>query len=392
MIPAVMPTYARIDVVFERGEGPYLYDTGGRKYLDFGAGIAVNALGHSHPYMVKKLTQQVAKLWHCSNLYRIAEQERLAERLVEHTFADSVFFANSGAEAMECAFKMVRRYFDENGQPGRYRVITLEGAFHGRTLANLAAGRQAKHLEGFDPIVDGFDQVPFGNMNELRAAISDETAAIVAEPVQGEGGILPADLGYLRELRDVADEFGLLLVFDEVQTGIGRTGKLYAYEWSGVAPDILATAKGLGNGVPIGACMATEKVAAAMTPGTHGSTFGGNPLAAAAGNAVLDVVLEDGFLERVDAVAELMWRRLQGLAKFHPDVIEEIRGAGLMLGIKCKVPNMDMVNLLREKGLLTVPAADNVVRLLPPLIIEEVHVNEALAILDRCCIELAKTA
>ncbi|MCP5367582.1 MAG: aspartate aminotransferase family protein [Hyphomicrobiales bacterium] len=392
MIPAVMPTYARADVVFERGEGPYLFDTGGRQYLDFAAGIAVNALGHSHPYLVKKLTEQVGKLWHCSNLYRIAGQEKLAARLVEHTFADSVFFCNSGAEAMECAFKMVRRYFDMNGQPGRYRIISLSGAFHGRTLATIAAGRQAKHLEGFDPIVDGFDQVPFGNLNELRAALSDETAAIVVEPVQGEGGIIPANLEYLRELRRVADEFGLLLVFDEIQTGIGRTGKLYAYEWAGVAPDILATAKGLANGVPIGACMATETVAKAMVPGTHGSTFGGNPLAMAAANAVLDVVLEDGFLDRVDAIAELVWRRLQGLAKFHPTVIEEIRGAGLMIGIKCKVPNTDLVNRLRAKGLLTVPAADNVVRLLPPLIIEEIHVNEALAILDRCCIELAETA
>ncbi len=390
MIPAVMPTYARRDVAFTRGEGVYLFDGQGRRYLDFASGIAVNALGHCHPHLVEALKNQADALWHCSNLYKIPAQERLAQRLVDATFADTVFFANSGAEALECGLKMVRKYHDMTGNPERYRVIACEGAFHGRTLAAIAAGGQEKHLDGFDPVIEGFDHVPFGDLEALRAAIGRETAAILVEPVLGEGGIHPAKLDYLRGLRRTADEYGLLLFFDEVQCGMGRTGKLFAHEWAGVAPDIMAVAKGLGGGFPVGACLAGEKAGRALGPGSHGSTFGGNPLAMAVGNAVLDVMLEDGFLERVDATAELMWRRLHGLISHHPEVIKCVRGAGLMLGLECVVDAGDLGAALMEKGLLTAPAAGNVVRLLPPLIVEEYQVNEALAILDRCCLGLAQ--
>ncbi len=391
-VPAVMPTYARADVAFERGEGAYLYDTDGGRFLDFAAGIAVNALGHCHPHLVEILRAQAGKLWHTSNLYRIPEQERLAERLVANSFADTVFFANSGAEAVECGLKMVRRHFDEAGEPGRYRVICCEGAFHGRTLAAIAAGGQEKHLAGFDPVVEGFDQVAFGNLDETRAAITPETAAILVEPVQGEGGIKPASAEYLKGLRKTADEFGLLLFFDEVQCGMGRTGKLFAHEWAGVAPDVMALAKGLGGGFPIGACLATGKAAAALTTGSHGSTFGGNPLAMSVANGVLDVILSDGFLGRVNAVARYLRRRLEALVKAQPKVLLEVRGAGLMVGIVCVVDNRGLVARLLDEGLLSVAAGGNVVRLMPPLIIEERHVDEALEILDRCCRQLAAEA
>ncbi|HIJ43822.1 MAG: aspartate aminotransferase family protein [Rhodospirillales bacterium] len=391
-VPAVMPTYARADVAFERGEGAYLYDRDGGRFLDFAAGIAVNVLGHCHPHLVEILRAQAGKLWHTSNLYRIPEQERLAERLVANSFADTVFFANSGAEAVECGLKMVRRHFDEAGEPGRYRVICCEGAFHGRTLAAIAAGGQEKHLAGFDPVVEGFDQVAFGNLDETRAAITPETAAILVEPVQGEGGIKPASAEYLKGLRQTADEFGLLLFFDEVQCGMGRTGKLFAHEWAGVAPDVMALAKGLGGGFPIGACLATGKAAAALTTGSHGSTFGGNPLAMSVANGVLDVILSDGFLGRVNAVARYLRRRLEALVKAQPKVLLEVRGAGLMVGIVCVVDNRGLVARLLDEGLLSVAAGGNVVRLMPPLIIEERHVDEALEILDRCCRQLAAEA
>ena len=387
-----MPTYAPADVAFERGEGAYLYDTDGGRFLDFAAGIAVNALGHCHPHLVEILKSQAGKVWHTSNLYRIPEQERLAERLVANSFADTVFFANSGAEAVECGLKMVRRHFDEAGEPGRYRVICCEGAFHGRTLAAIAAGGQEKHLAGFDPVVEGFDQVAFGNLDETRAAITPETAAILVEPVQGEGGIKPASAEYLKGLRQTADEFGLLLFFDEVQCGMGRTGKLFAHEWAGVAPDVMALAKGLGGGFPIGACLATGKAAAALTTGSHGSTFGGNPLAMSVANGVLDVILSDGFLGRVNAVARYLRRRLEALVKAQPKVLLEVRGAGLMVGIVCVVDNRGLVARLLDEGLLSVAAGGNVVRLMPPLIIEERHVDEALEILDRCCRQLAAEA
>ncbi len=388
MIPAVMPTYARANVAFERGEGVYVFDADGRRYLDFAAGIAVNGLGHCHPHLVEALTEQGAKLWHTSNLYEIPQQQRLAERLVAHSFADTVLFNNAGAEAMECGMKMVRKYFDETGQPERYRIITCEGAFHGRTLATIAAGRQEKHLKGFAPIVDGFDQVAFGNLNEMRAAIGPETAAILVEPVQGEGGIRPADADYLRGLRAVADEFGLLLFFDEIQCGMGRTGKLFAYEWAGVTPDIMAVAKALGGGFPVAACLATERAAKGMTAGSHGSTFGGNPLAMAVANAVLDVMLADGFLDNVERMGGLLRQRLEAIAADHPKAVEEVRGLGLMLGVKIRGDAGDMISRLRANGLLTVPAAENVVRFLPPLIIEESHVDEAAGIVERTFAEI----
>ncbi len=392
MISATMPTYARADLAFERGEGAYLYATDGRKFLDFGAGIAVTGLGHCHPHLVKALTDQAKTLWHCSNLYRIPEQERLAERLVDASFADSVFFANSGLEAVEAMLKMARKYHSSNGRAGRYRVITLEGAFHGRSLATIAAGRQKKHMAGFEPMVDGFDQVAFGNLNEMRAAVGPETAGILVEPVQGEGGIRPMPLDYLRGLRKVADEFGVLLLLDEVQCGMGRTGKLFAHEWAGIEPDALATAKALGGGFPIGACLAKEHVAATMTAGSHGSTFGGNPLAMAVGNAVLDVILAPGFLERVDAIGRVLWRRAEAVVARHPKVYAGLGGAGLMVGLKCIPANSDVVAALADGGLLVVACGDNMVRLVPPLIIDESHVDEAMAIIDKASTALAKAA
>jgi len=383
MISPVMPNYARADLAFEKGEGAYLYAADGKRYLDFGAGVAVTSLGHCHPHLIEALTRQAGQLWHCSNLYQIPEQTRLAERLVQATFADSVLFVNSGAEAVEASVKMARKYQSDQGHPERFRVITCEGAFHGRTLAMIAAGGQEKHLAGFGPVVDGFDQVSFGNLNEMRAAVGPETAALMVEPVQGEGGIRAMSMDYLKGLREIADEFGVLLVLDEVQCGIGRTGKLFAHEWAGIEPDILASAKGLGGGFPVGACLAKEGPASALTAGSHGSTFGGNPLAMAVANAVLDVVLEKGFLDHVNAVAKRLWRRLEDIAANHPSVFEGISGSGLMVGMKCVPTNMDVVAKLTEGGLLTVAAGNNVVRLVPPLIIEDSHVDEAVAIIEK---------
>jgi acetylornithine/N-succinyldiaminopimelate aminotransferase len=390
MIPVVIPTYARAELAFERGEGAYLYAADGRRYLDFASGVAVTALGHAHPHLVAAPTEQAKKVWHTSNLFQIPGQIRLAERLVAASFADSVFFCNSGAEAIECGLKMVRKYQDDFGDSRRYRVICCEGGFHGRTLATIAAGGQAKHLAGFAPVVDGFDHVAYGNLNELRNAIGAETAAILVEPVQGEGGMRAASLDYLRGLRAVADEFGLLLFFDEVQCGMGRTGKLFAHQWAGIEPDIVATAKGLGGGFPVGACLAKEKAARALEPGSHGSTFGGNPLAMAVGNAVLDVLLADGFLDRVQRIAATLRAQLEAFARQRPHMVEEVRGAGLLLGLKCRLPNGEVIKALRDGGLLTVAAADNVVRLLPPLIIDESHVEEALAILERAADGLSR--
>ena len=389
MNDALMPTYARIDLAFERGQGPYLFDGEGRRYLDFAAGIAVNSLGHAHPRLVAALTGQAEKLWHCSNLYRIPDGERLAERLCAASFAERVFFCNSGAEAMECSIKAARRYHDEQGQPERYRIVTFTGAFHGRTLATLSAAANPKHMAGFAPAVDGFDQVAFDNMNELRAAITPETAAVLIEPVQGEGGVRVATPDFLRALRRVCDEFGLLLILDEVQCGIGRTGRFFAHEAAGIAPDVMAVAKGLGGGFPIGACLATAAVGDCLTAGSHGSTFGGNPLAMAAGNAVLDVVLADGFLSRVEAIAALMRDRLETLVARYPGVVTEVRGAGLLIGLRCEVPNTELLAAIRADGLLAATAGDNVLRLAPPLIIDESHVEEAVAILERACGKLA---
>ena len=387
-----MPTYGRADLAFERGEGPYLYATNGRRYLDFCGGIAVDVLGHAHPHLVEVLRDQAGKLWHVSNLYRIPEQERLAERLVANSFADTVFFCNSGAEAVEGGLKLCRKYHSENGNPERWRMITCDGSFHGRTLATIAAAGNEKHTAGFGPAYDGFDRVPFGNMNVLRQAVTGETAGILVEPIQGEGGINPADVEYLRGLREVADEFGLLLFFDEVQCGMGRTGRLWAHEWAGIEPDVMAIAKGLGGGFPVGAFMATSEAAKGMTPGTHGSTFGGNPLAMSVANAVLDVLLEDGFLEHVERVGNYLRERLEVLVSNRSDVYTGVRGNGLMQGIVCADDCLKVMNQLYEEGMLTVIAAENVVRLLPPLIIEEAHVDEAVDCLDRAAVALAPSA
>ena len=382
MVTAVMPTYARVEVAFERGEGPYLFDTEGRRYLDFGAGIAVSSLGHAHPGLVRALKDQAAKLWHTSNLYQIPGQDRLAERLVANTFADTVFFGNSGVEAMECSIKVARKFHSAAGNPERFRIITFEGAFHGRTLATLAAGRQEKHLAGFGPIVDGFDQVPFGDLDAARAAITDETAALLVEPIQGESGIRVLPEGFLPALRKIADDNGILLMFDEIQCGMGRTGRLFAHEWSGITPDVMAVAKALGGGFPIGACLATEAAAVGMTAGAHGSTFGGNPLAVAVANAVLDEMLAEGFMEHVQETGAKLRSGLEVLAKKHGNKIAEVRGQGLMLGLRCHGDHAALINGLTQNGLLTVIAGDQVVRLLPPLIVGKEHVDEALTILD----------
>lgn len=378
----LLPTFARADLAFERGEGCWLFTPKGERYLDFAAGIAVNALGHSHPHLVEMLVAQAQKVWHVSNLYHIPEGERLAQRLVDATFADQVFFTNSGAEALECAIKMARKYHAVKGHPERFRIITFEGAFHGRTLATIAAGGQKKYLEGFGPKVDGFDQVPFGDRKALEAAITPETGAILIEPVQGEGGVRPVPPAELRALRALCDEKGLLLIFDEVQCGVGRTGKFFAHEWAGVTPDIMAIAKGIGGGFPMGACLSTREAGQGMTAGVHGTTFGGNPLAMAVGNAVLDVVLAPGFLPHVEKMANLFRQRLAELKDRHPSIIEEVRGSGLLLGFKTKVPNGEVVNEACKDHLLTVPAGDNVVRLLPPLIVTEVEIGEAFDRLD----------
>lgn len=388
MISAVMPTYARADLAFERGEGCWLQTVDGRRFLDFGAGVAVTAFGHAHPRLVAALTEQAGKLWHCSNLYRVPGQEKVARLLIDNSFADTAFFCNSGAEAMECALKMARKYQDAVGQPERYRCITVEGAFHGRTLATIAAGGQEKHLKGFDPVVDGFDQVPFGNMNALRAAITEKTAAIVVEPIQGEGGIRPAEADYLKKLRMAADEFGLLLIFDEVQCGMGRTGSLFAYEQAGVAPDVMALAKGLGGGFPVGACLASASAAQGMTAGTHGSTFGGNPLAMAVAETVIQMMLEPGFLTGVAERGAYLHARLQDVAARHPQSIKSVRGNGLMQGLVCARPNGEIVEAGYGQGLLTIMAGDNVVRILPPLIVSHAEIDEGCARLERALTEL----
>ena len=380
-MPPLLPVYKRSEVTFERGEGPYLFDRSGRRYLDFGSGIAVTLLGHAHPHLVAVLEAQAEKLWHCSNLYGIEPQQRLAERLVAHSFADTAFFCNSGAEALECAIKMARRFHHGRGQGERHRIITFEGAFHGRTLATISAGGQEKHLEGFRPALPGFDAVTMGDLAGVEAAIGEQTAGILIEPIQGEGGIRTADPAFLEELRQLCDEHDVLLLFDEVQCGMGRTGKLFAYEWTRITPDIMTLAKGLGGGFPIGACLATARAASGMTTGSHGSTFGGNPLACAVANGVLDVLLDQGFLDHVRAMAERLRDRLNELAATFPGVIHEIRGQGLLLGLRCEPPNTEISAQLLARGLLTVPAGDNVVRLLPPLIIEPEQIDEAIAIL-----------
>ena len=383
MIPEIMPSYGRADIAFERGEGAHLFSTDGRRYLDFATGIAVNVLGHNHPRLVETLTEQGGKLWHVSNLYRVPEQEELARKLIGASFADSAFFCNSGAEAVEASIKIVRKYQSETGHPERYRIISFDSSFHGRTLSTIAAAKNAAHVAGFGPMPDGFDQAPFDNLNELRNAITRETAGIIVEPIQGEGGIRPSNAQFLRGLREACDEFELLLIFDEVQTGIGRAGNLFAYENFGVEPDVMSLAKGLGGGFPVGACLASERAAVGITPGTHGSTFGGNPLAMAVANSVIDTLQEDGFLAGVRKTGELLFNRMKKFSAEHPGVFEDVRGTGMMIGLKCICPVADFVTACREEGLLTVPAGDNVMRLLPPLIIDEKHISECVEMMGR---------
>jgi acetylornithine/N-succinyldiaminopimelate aminotransferase len=383
-MPSVLPSYARAPISFERGEGPYLFTAEGRKYLDFTSGVAVVSLGHANPRLIKALTAQAQKLWHCSNLFEVEGQKRVAQKLIDHSFADTVFFCNSGTEAVEAAVKVARKYQAANGHPEKYRIIACTGSFHGRTMAMLAAAGNEKYLAGFGPPAPGYDHVAFGNLNEMRAAVTGETAAVLVEPVQGEGGLATPPAGYLRGLRQLCDEFGLMLVYDEVQCGMGRTGKLFAHQVEkGAEPDILATAKALGGGFPVGACLATEKAASGMTAGTHGSTFGGNPLAMAVAEEVVTIMTEPGFMDHVERMGRAFRAKLDKLVKAYPGVFTETRGAGLLVGLKCAVPNTDMVAKLREAGLLAVGAGENVVRLIPPLNIAEAQLDEACAIIDR---------
>ncbi len=384
-----MPTFARVHLAFERGEGVWLVATNGERYLDFASGVAVNALGHAHPHLVAALSEQAGKLWHVSNLYEIPEDERAAQRLCEASFADVVFFCNSGAEAVECAVKTARKYQSANDRPERYRIITFDGAFHGRTLATLAAGGQKKYLDGFGPVVEGFDQVPFGDLAAVKRAIGDQTAAIMIEPLMGEGGVRVVEPSFLRALRELCDQHDLMLIFDEVQTGMGRTGDLFAYQRSGVVPDIMPLAKALGGGFPVGACLATRQAAKGMTAGTHGSTFGGNPLAMSAVNATLDVMLAPGFFDHVKRIGLLLKQRLAEIKDRYPSLIAEVRGEGLLVGLRALVPAGELVDALRAENMLAVGAGDNVVRLLPPLIVSEQEIAEGVARLDRACARLA---
>jgi len=387
----LLPTYARVNLAFERGDGAWLTATDGERYLDFTSGVAVNALGHGHPRLIAALEAQAHKVWHVSNLYEIPEAERVAARLCEASFADVVFFGNSGAEAMECSIKMARKYQSASGAPERYRIITFEGAFHGRTLAALAATGNKKYLDGFGPAVEGFDQVAFGDLAATKRAVGKETAAIIVEPIMGEGGVRVVEPSFLRALRELCDDNGLLLIFDEVQTGMGRTGELFAYQRVGVTPDIMGLAKALGGGFPVGACLATAEAAKGMTTGTHGSTFGGNPLAMSVAAAVLDVMLEPGFLDRVRRIALLLKQRLAEIKDRYPAVIAEVRGEGLLIGLRALIPAAALVDALRAEKMIAVSAGDNVVRLLPPLIIGEAEVAEAVARLDRACAALLAT-
>ena len=383
MIPSVLPTYNRAPLTFVKGEGAWLTEADGRRFLDLGAGIAVNALGHAHPALVAALTEQAHALWHVSNLYNIPQQQALADKLVEHTFADTVFFTNSGTESCELAVKMARKYFYDKGQPERVEIITFDGSFHGRSSAGIAAAGSEKMTKGFGPLLPGFVHLTFGDLDGVTNAIIDKTAAILIEPVQGEGGIRPVPDAELKALRQICDDNGLLLILDEVQCGVGRTGKLFAHEWAGITPDIMMVAKGIGGGFPLGAVLATEDAASGMTAGTHGSTYGGNPLGCAVGCAVIDQVATPAFLDGVNRKAGLLRQKLEGLIADHPEVFEEVRGAGLMLGIKCKAPNMDLVNAGYDNEVITVPAADNVIRLLPPLTLSEDDIAQAMIRLDK---------
>ncbi len=391
MIPSVLPTYARAPLTFVSGEGSWLVDADNRRYLDMGGGIAVNVLGHAHPDLVKVLQEQATKLWHTSNLYNIPNQQELADRLVEHTFADTVFFTNSGTESMECCVKMARKYHHANGNPERLDIITFTGSFHGRSTGMISAAQADKLVNGFGPLSPGYVNLPFGDHDALTAAITDTTAAIMVEPVQGEGGIVPIPDQCLKGLRDLCDEHGILLIFDEIQCGMGRTGKLFAHEWAGIEPDIMGIAKGIGGGFPLGACLATEEAAKGMVAGTHGSTYGGNPMACAVGSAVMDHVAQPEFLAEVSRKAGHFRQALEGLVASHPDVFVGVRGAGLMLGVECKVTNIDVVKAGYDAEVLTVPGGANVIRLLPPLNISNEELDEAVARLDKAATAIEGT-
>ncbi|MEM9584431.1 MAG: aspartate aminotransferase family protein [Pseudomonadota bacterium] len=383
MIPAIMPTYGRAEMTFVKGEGSWLIERDGSRYLDFGGGIAVTGLGHAHPDLVKVVQDQAESLWHTSNLYNIPQQQALADKLVAATFADTCFFTNSGAEAMECALKTARKYWSAKGQPERVNIITFTGSFHGRTLATISAAASEKLTDGFGPLLPGIINLPMGDEDALAEAMDETIAAVVIEPVQGEGGIIPLSDAYLKDLRNLCDSNGALLICDEIQCGMGRTGKLFAHEWAGITPDIMAVAKGIGNGFPLGACLATEAAAFGMTAGTHGSTYGGNPMACAVGAAVMDHIAENAFLAEVSRKAGLMRQKLEGLVASHPDVFELVRGAGLMIGVKCRVPNMDVIKAGYEQQLLAIPGGDNVIRILPALNIADEEISEGVARLDR---------
>ena len=392
MIPSVLPTYNRAPMAFVSGAGSWLTAEDGSRHLDLGAGIAVNALGHAHPALVKVLTEQAGKLWHVSNLYRIPEQERLANLLVEKTFAQTVFFTNSGTEACELAIKIARKYWYHHGRPERVEIITFEGAFHGRSTGAIAASGAEKMVKGFGPLMPGFRSLPWGDHDALRAAITEKTCAVLVEPVQGEGGIRVMPDACLKGLRDLCDETGTLMILDEVQCGMGRTGRLFAHEWAGVEPDIMMVAKGIGGGFPLGAVLATESAAAGMVAGTHGSTYGGNPLGCAVGAAVVEMISDDAFLAEVARKGALFRQGLEGLVASHPAVFEAVRGQGLILGLKCRATNTDVVKAGYAQHLLTVAAADNVIRLLPALNIPDADIAEALARLDRAATDMAKHA
>ncbi len=389
MIASVLPTYNRAPLTFVSGQGSWLVEKDGRRFLDLGAGIAVNSLGHAHPALVKALADQAGQVWHLSNLYQIPAQQQLADKLVDLTFADTVFFTNSGTESCELAVKMARKYWFDKGED-RSEIIAFEGSFHGRSAAGIAAAGSEKMTKGFGPLLPGFTHLPFGDHDALTAAISDKTAAVLVEPVQGEGGIRPLPDACLKGLRDLCDQHGVLMILDEVQCGVGRTGKLFAHEWSGVTPDIMMVAKGIGGGFPLGAVLATENAASGMTAGTHGSTYGGNPLGCAVGNVVLDTIAAPAFLDEVNRKAGLFRQKLEGLVASHPEVFEAVRGTGLMLGLVCKATNIDVVNAAYGQNLLTVPAADNVVRLLPALNLTDDDIAEAVTRLDHAAASLSK--
>ncbi|MDD4615719.1 MAG: aspartate aminotransferase family protein [Alphaproteobacteria bacterium] len=390
--PVLMPVYNRVDLYFERGEGVYLFDDKGDRYLDFVAGVGVTGLGHCHPHVVEALKNQAEKLWTVSNLFKTHSGGRLAQRLVDLTFADTVFFQNSGVEAWECGIKVIRKYFSAINQPERFRMITFKGNFHGRTMTAMAASKTEKMVAGFGPLINGFDLAEFGDIKSVRAAVTDATAAIVVEPIIGEGGFKVPPPGFLRQLRDLCDEKGMLLMFDEIQCGLGRSGKLFAHEWEGVVPDVMCIAKALGNGFPIGACLATAKAAQGMTKGTHGSTYGGNPQATEVANAVLDIITERGFVEDIARKGDIWKKHLESITAEHPTVFSEARGRGLMRGLVCVPPNTTISAALREERLLSVEAGENVIRFLPPLIVTEEQLEEAAACIDRAAKKLEVSA